>query len=90
MSDIDSNQRSHTRMDQDAQKNVVTPKAGGNDRMQAGHGAPDVEERNRNRIEEERDNVDNEQRLRHRGDQSGDKGVDLENEDMPERDKHNP
>lgn len=52
---IDSQERSNTRMDQDNEKNVVTPKAGANREaeMRIGQGAEDIDERKRNELAQE-------------------------------------
>lgn len=52
---IDSQERSNTRMDQDNEKNVVTPKAGANreGEMRVGQGAEDIDERKRNELAQE-------------------------------------
>lgn len=88
MTDIDSNQRSNTRMDQDNEKNVVSPKPGGND-MGIDKGQ-DIDESSRAKMDEQRRQQDEAQRLRESGDQEGDKGINIEGTEGLERDKHNP
>lgn len=77
MTDIDSNidANERARMDQDNQKNVVTPKAGGN-RGDAQRVAPnaDIDEGSRHEAERQRD---------------GNEGNERRNEGL-ERDKRNP
>ena len=54
---IDSKDRSNTRMDQDNEKNVVTPKAGANreGEMRVGQDAVDIDEKKRNELVQDRD-----------------------------------
>ena len=53
---IDSKDRSNTRMDQDNEKNVVTPKAGANreGEMRVGQDAVDIDEKKRNELVQDR------------------------------------
>lgn len=89
-SNIDANDGAHTRMDQDHQKNVKTPKASGT------HAAPDtravvpnadIDEPNRD--EAERLRVEREQQ-RGQARDPGEQGINVSGAEGLERDKRNP
>ena len=80
--DIDAGMKDTTRMDQDNEKNIATPKAGANReaRMRIGAGGEDIDERKRNELVQDE--------LAKAG---GDRAADPEQGgDTPERDKRNP
>lgn len=81
--DIDSGMKDTTRMDQDNEKNVATPKAGANReaRLRIGAGAEDIDERKRNELaQDELAKTDS------------DRGTDPKHggDNTPERDKRSP
>lgn len=77
MNSIESNERTHTRMDQDNEKNVVTPKAGANreGEMRVGNGAEDIDERKRNELSQAQATTDQDDREKDADDPAQDAGA---------------
>lgn len=77
MNSIESNERNHTRMDQDNEKNVVTPKAGANreGEMRVGNGAEDIDERKRNELSQAQATTDQDDREKDADDPAQDAGA---------------
>lgn len=77
MNSIESNERNHTRMDQDNEKNVVTPKAGANreGEMRVGNGAEDIDERKRNELSQAQATTDQDDREKGADDPAQDAGA---------------